>query len=72
MSQIAKTEEDSERDVEIRWLTICFTKVQFLWQDDLVSVARFIADYFDHFQSGGDPSQSALGGWNRCKFLLLV
>jgi hypothetical protein len=30
--------------------------VQFLWQDDLVSVARFIADCFDHFQSGDDPS----------------
>jgi hypothetical protein len=30
--------------------------LQFLWQDDLVSVARFIADCFDHFQSGGDPS----------------
>jgi hypothetical protein len=30
--------------------------VQFLWQDDLLSVARFIADCFDHFQSGGDPS----------------
>jgi hypothetical protein len=27
-----------------------------LWQDDLVSVARFIADCFDHFQRGGDPS----------------
>jgi hypothetical protein len=26
------------------------------WQDDLVSVARFIADCFDHFQSGADPS----------------
>jgi hypothetical protein len=26
------------------------------WQDDLLSVARFIADCFDHFQSGGDPS----------------
>ncbi len=25
-------------------------------QDDLVSVARFIADCFEHFQSGGDPS----------------
>jgi hypothetical protein len=24
--------------------------VQFLWQDDLVSVARFIADCFDHFK----------------------
>jgi hypothetical protein len=32
------------------------TMVQFLWQDDLLSVARFIADCFDHFQSGGDPS----------------
>jgi hypothetical protein len=30
--------------------------VQFLWQDYLLSVARFIADCFDHFQSGGDPS----------------
>jgi hypothetical protein len=28
------------------------TMVQFLWQDDLLSVARFIADCFDHFQSG--------------------
>ncbi len=27
-----------------------------LWQDDLLSVVRFIADCFDHFQSGGDPS----------------
>jgi hypothetical protein len=27
-----------------------------LWQDDLFSVAHFIAEYFDHFQSGGDPS----------------
>jgi hypothetical protein len=32
------------------------TMVQFLWQDDLLSVARFIADCFDHFQSGGAPS----------------
>ncbi len=32
------------------------TMVQFLWQDDLLAVARFIADCFDHFQSGGDPS----------------
>jgi hypothetical protein len=32
------------------------TMVQFLWQDDLVSAARFIVDCFDHFQSGGDPS----------------
>jgi hypothetical protein len=32
------------------------TMAQFLWQDDLLSVARFIADCFDHFQSGGDPS----------------
>jgi hypothetical protein len=39
--------------------------VQFLWQDDLLSVARFIADCFDHFQSGGNPSQSALGGWEQ-------
>jgi hypothetical protein len=30
------------------------TIVQFLWQDDLLSVARFIADCFDHFQSGGE------------------
>jgi hypothetical protein len=30
--------------------------VQFLWQDDLVSVAGFIADCFNHFQSAGDPS----------------
>jgi hypothetical protein len=37
----------------------------------LVSVAQFIADCFDHFQSGGDPSYSpALGGWKRRKFLL--
>jgi hypothetical protein len=27
----------------------------YLWQDGLVSVGRFIADYFRHFQSGGDP-----------------
>jgi hypothetical protein len=32
------------------------TMVQFLWQDDLISVARFIADCFDDFQSGGYPS----------------
>jgi hypothetical protein len=30
--------------------------VQILWQDDLVSVARFIADCIDHLQTGGDPS----------------
>jgi hypothetical protein len=30
--------------------------VQLLWQEDLVSVARFIAGCFDHFQSGGDAS----------------
>jgi hypothetical protein len=32
------------------------TMVQFLRQDDLVSLARFIADCFDHFQSGSGPS----------------
>ncbi len=32
------------------------TMVQFLWRDDMLSVARFMADCFDHFQSGGDPS----------------
>jgi hypothetical protein len=37
--------------------------------DDLVSVARFIADSFDYFLSVGDPSVSTLGGWNRCTFL---
>jgi hypothetical protein len=26
------------------------TVVQFLWHDDLVSVARFIADCFDHLR----------------------
>jgi hypothetical protein len=26
------------------------------FEDDLLSVARFIADCFDQFQSGGDPS----------------
>ncbi len=31
------------------------TTVQVLWLDDLVSVARFIADCFDCFQSGGHP-----------------
>ncbi len=36
-------------------LTPTDTMVEFLWQDDLVSVARFIADCFDHFQSGDDP-----------------
>jgi hypothetical protein len=30
--------------------------VQSLQQENIVSVARFIADCFDHFQSGGDPS----------------
>jgi hypothetical protein len=34
----------------------CNTMVQFLWQDGLVSVAHFVADCFDHFQGGGDPS----------------
>jgi hypothetical protein len=32
------------------------TMVQFRWQDDLLSVARFIADCFKHSQSGGGPS----------------
>jgi hypothetical protein len=38
--------ERSERTVSVDWAE----------EDDLVSVARFIADCFDHFQSGGDPS----------------
>jgi hypothetical protein len=43
-------------------LHICYEHPPPLWgnlqslADDLVSVARFIADCFDHFQSGGDPS----------------
>jgi hypothetical protein len=44
------------------------TVVQFLWQDDRIHVAWFIADCFDHFQTGGDTS--ALGGEN--KFLSLL
>ncbi len=38
------------------------TMVQFLWQDDLVSVARFIADCFDHFQGAGVVGQDRLRG----------
>jgi hypothetical protein len=30
------------------------------------------SDCFDHFQSGGDPSYSALGDWNIYKFLPLL
>jgi hypothetical protein len=29
--------------------------MQFLWQDDLVYVARFSAACSEHIQSGGDP-----------------
>jgi hypothetical protein len=34
----------------------------FCWQDDIVSVARLMADCFDHFQSGEDPALCALTG----------
>jgi hypothetical protein len=33
---------------------------------------KAIADCFNHFQSGDDPPQSALGSWNRCILLLLL
>jgi hypothetical protein len=33
-----------------------FTMVQFLWQEDMVSVARFVTDCFDFLRSAGSPS----------------
>ena len=36
--------------------------VQYLWQDDLVSVVRFIAEYLDVLQAA-PSSNPALGGW---------
>ncbi len=33
-----------------------FTMVQFLWQEDMVSVARFVTDCFDFLRSADSPS----------------
>jgi hypothetical protein len=30
--------------------------VQFLWQEDMLSVARFVTDCFDFLRSAGSPS----------------
>jgi hypothetical protein len=42
---------------------------QFLWQDDIVSIVRFVAG---RFADCGRCIASALGGWHRCTFLYLL
>jgi hypothetical protein len=40
----------------VRGLAATFTMVQFLWQHNLVSVARVVTDCFDFLRSADSPS----------------